>query len=212
MVRSDRRRTPRPRFDVGPRRGPTRRSPRSDPHLPGRPPCALAMGGQRPVGGGLRALGIRRDAHGSWGPGGRRPGRSMPRRTPHRRSGRLVVGAVRLDAQRRAERGPLGFGGSAGGQLRLPRLWPGRPDRRSSRWSHRSATPILAVLASSRLRHVLIQAELETFALDADGSVAWRIAHSDVVTAAELVGGRLVLTSYSGLLNVLDPATGRQAG
>ena len=79
-------------------------------------------------------------------------------------------------------------------------------------WSHRSATPILAVLASSRLRHVVVQSELETFALDPDGTVAWRIAHSDVVTAAELVGGRLVLTSYSGLLNALDPATGRSAG
>jgi outer membrane protein assembly factor BamB len=80
------------------------------------------------------------------------------------------------------------------------------------RWSHRSATPILAVLASPRLRHVLVQAELETFALEADGAVAWRIAHSDVVTAVDLVGGRLVLTGYSGQLNVLDPATGRSAG
>ena len=79
-------------------------------------------------------------------------------------------------------------------------------------WSHRSATPILAVLASSRLRHIVVQSELETFALDPDGTVAWRIAHSDVVTAAELVGGRLVLTSYSGLMNALDPATGRPAG
>ncbi len=78
-------------------------------------------------------------------------------------------------------------------------------------WSHRSATPILAVIASSRLRHVLVQAEIETFALDTDGSVVWRIAHSDVVTAVELVGGRLVLTSYGGELNVLDPATGRRA-
>ena len=79
-------------------------------------------------------------------------------------------------------------------------------------WSHRSATPILAVLASSRLRHIVVQSELETFALDPDGTVAWRIAHSDVVTAAELVGGRLVLTSYSGLMNALDPTTGRPAG
>ena len=79
-------------------------------------------------------------------------------------------------------------------------------------WSHRSATPILVVLASSRLRHIVVQSELETFALDPDGTVAWRIAHSDVVTAAELVGGRLVLTSYSGLMNALDPATGRPAG
>lgn len=80
------------------------------------------------------------------------------------------------------------------------------------RWSHRSATPVLAILASSRLRHVLVQGELETFALEADGAVAWRIAHSDVVTAAELVGGRLVLTSYGGQLNAIDPATGRPAG
>lgn len=80
------------------------------------------------------------------------------------------------------------------------------------RWTHRSATPVLAVMASPRLRHVLVQSELETFAIEADGGVAWRIAHSDVVTEAELVGGRLVLTSYSGQLNALDPATGRPVG
>ena len=34
----------------------------------------------------------------------------------------------------------------------------------------------------------------------------------DVVAAAELVGGRLVLTSYDGLLATLDPATGRSLG
>lgn len=79
-------------------------------------------------------------------------------------------------------------------------------------WSHRSATPILAVFASSRLRHVIVQAEIETFAIEADGAVAWRIAHSDVVTGAELVGGHLVLTSYTGQVNALDPATGRSPG
>ena len=76
-------------------------------------------------------------------------------------------------------------------------------------WSHRSATPLLAVFASSRLRHVVLQAELETFAIEADGTVAWRIAHSDVVTEAAMVGGRLVLTAYGGGVNSLDPATGR---
>jgi hypothetical protein len=80
------------------------------------------------------------------------------------------------------------------------------------RWSHRSATPIVALFASSRLRHVILQAELETFAIEDDGTVAWRIAHSDVVTAAEMIGGRLVLTSYGGLVNALDPGTGRPAG
>jgi hypothetical protein len=80
------------------------------------------------------------------------------------------------------------------------------------RWVHRSATPLLAVFASSRLRHVILQAELETFAIEPDGTVAWRIAHSDVVTEASLVGGRLVLTGYGGGVNAVDPATGRTAG
>jgi outer membrane protein assembly factor BamB len=80
------------------------------------------------------------------------------------------------------------------------------------RWSHRSASPLLAVLASPRLRHILAQAEVETFALESDGTVAWRIAHSDVVTDADLVGGRLVLTSYAGEVRALDPATGRPTG
>ena len=80
------------------------------------------------------------------------------------------------------------------------------------RWSHRSASPLLAVLASPRLRHVVAQAEVETFALEADGTVAWRIAHSDVVTDVDLVGGRLVLTSYGGEVRALDPATGRPTG
>jgi outer membrane protein assembly factor BamB len=79
-------------------------------------------------------------------------------------------------------------------------------------WSHRSATPLLAVLASPRLAHVLAQAEVETFALEPDGTVAWRIAHSDVVTEAELVGGRLVLTSFGGAVSAIDPSTGRQTG
>jgi len=78
-------------------------------------------------------------------------------------------------------------------------------------WEHRSATPIVALLGSSRLAHVIVQSELETFAIEPDGTVAWRLAHSDVVTAAELVGGRLILTGYDGQLNALDPATGRAA-
>lgn len=82
----------------------------------------------------------------------------------------------------------------------------------AERWRHRSATPILAVLASPRLPYVIVQAELETFALEADGAVAWRIAHSDVVIETSLVGGRLVLTSFAGQQRVVDPATGRSAG
>ena len=80
-----------------------------------------------------------------------------------------------------------------------------------ARWEHRSATPIVALLGSSRLAHIVVQAELETFAIEPDGTVAWRVAHSDVVTAAELVGGRLVLTAFGGEVRALDPATGRSA-
>ena len=80
------------------------------------------------------------------------------------------------------------------------------------RWSHRSATPLLAVVGSPRLPHVVAQAEIETFALEADGTVAWRVAHSDVVTQVELIGGRLVLTSFGGLVSALDPSTGRPTG
>lgn len=76
-------------------------------------------------------------------------------------------------------------------------------------WSHRSATPLLAAFGAPRLDHVVVQSELETFALDAAGEVVWRIAHSDVVSEADLVGGRLVLTSYAGQRSALDPATGR---
>ena len=77
------------------------------------------------------------------------------------------------------------------------------------RWTHPSSTPILFVLGSSRLDHVIVQSEIETVALDAAGSPVWRIAHSDVVADAELVGGRLVLTSYGGQLQAIDPKTGR---
>lgn len=76
------------------------------------------------------------------------------------------------------------------------------------RWTHRSGSPVEVVLGSSRLPHVIVQSEVETFAIAPDGDVAWRVAHSDVVTSAELVGGRLVLTSYSGQLTALDPRTG----
>ncbi len=77
------------------------------------------------------------------------------------------------------------------------------------RWNHRSGTPIVALIGSSRLDHVIVQAEIETFAIEADGTVGWRVAHSDVVTGAELLGGRVVLTSFSGQVTSLDPATGR---
>ena len=77
------------------------------------------------------------------------------------------------------------------------------------RWSHRSASPLIAILGTPRLAHLIAQAEIETFALEPDGTVGWRIAHSDVVAEAALIGGRLVLTSFTGDVTAIDPATGR---
>ena len=50
-----------------------------------------------------------------------------------------------------------------------------------------------------------------SLALRADGTVAWRAAHSDVVTEAQLVAGRLDLTTYSGVHLYLDARTGEEA-
>lgn len=76
------------------------------------------------------------------------------------------------------------------------------------RWSDRSGTPLVAVLGSTRLPHVLIQSEVETVALGPDGERRWRVAHGDVIAAAGLLGGRLALTSYGGTVALFDPATG----
>ncbi len=79
-------------------------------------------------------------------------------------------------------------------------------------WTHRAGSPLVAVLGSSRLDHVIVQAEVETFAIERDGQVRWRAAHSDVVAAAELMAGRLVLTGYDGQVAALDAQTGRPVG
>jgi hypothetical protein len=76
-------------------------------------------------------------------------------------------------------------------------------------WSHLSGTPIVAALGSPRLDHVIIQSEVETIALGPAGEVRWRAAHSDVISAAELTGGVLTLTTYVGEVIGLDPASGR---
>lgn len=77
------------------------------------------------------------------------------------------------------------------------------------RWWHESGTPLVAVLGSPRLNHVIVQSEVETFAIDGTGSIVWRVAHSDVISAAELMGGTLALTSYGGDVAALDPESGR---
>lgn len=76
-------------------------------------------------------------------------------------------------------------------------------------WSHRSGTPLVALLGSTRLPHVVLQSEVETVALDAAGGTLWRVAHQDVIASAELLGGNLALTSYGGAVALLDAQTGR---
>lgn len=78
-------------------------------------------------------------------------------------------------------------------------------------WSYQSGSPVVAVIASSRLDHVLLQTEIETMALRRDGEVAWRAAHSDVIVDAALIAGRLDLTTYGGAHVYLDAASGRAA-
>jgi outer membrane protein assembly factor BamB len=78
-------------------------------------------------------------------------------------------------------------------------------------WSHVSGTPTVAILASARFDHVLAQTELETIALRPDGTIAWRAAHSDVITGAQLIAGKLDLTTYSGAHVYLDARTGEAA-
>ena len=50
-----------------------------------------------------------------------------------------------------------------------------------------------------------------TLAIRADGEVRWRLAHTDVVGAAELLGTQLILTSVSGATQSIDPVTGKAA-
>jgi hypothetical protein len=78
-------------------------------------------------------------------------------------------------------------------------------------WKHTSGSPVVAVITSSRLQHVVLQTEIETIALRRDGAVAWRAAHGDVIVAAALIAGRLDLTTYTAAHVYLDAATGRAA-
>jgi hypothetical protein len=90
-------------------------------------------------------------------------------------------------------------------------LYAIRPRTGELAWTHPSGTPALAVLSSTRLDHVLLQTELETMALRADGSVVWRAAHDEVIVGAQLIAGRLDLTTYAGAHVYLDAASGSAA-
>ena len=111
---------------------------------------------------------------------------AVPRRAAPRGPARRVVGALRVAHPRRAARAPLGHRRRCWSSPTGSTPTASRSRRARPRWDHRSATPIIALLGSPRLAHVIVQSELETFAIEPDGTVAWRVAHSDVVTAADL--------------------------
>lgn len=75
-------------------------------------------------------------------------------------------------------------------------------------WNHQTGTPVVELIASPRFGHVIVQSEIETWAIRGDGEVRWRLAHSDIVGAAELIGGRLILTSVHGEAQSINPNTG----
>ena len=75
-------------------------------------------------------------------------------------------------------------------------------------WSRACSTPVIAVITSPRLDHALLQTELETLAVRTDGEVAWRAGHADVIVAARLVAGSLLLDTYGGQQVVLDSRSG----
>ena len=74
-------------------------------------------------------------------------------------------------------------------------------------WNHQTGTPVVELIASPRFDHVIVQSEIETWAIRGDGEVRWRLAHSDMVGAAEVIGGRLILTSVNGEAQSIDPHT-----
>jgi len=176
--------------------------------LPGRNQGPLPVGRS----GGGDAVFALSEAGGELFEYGTAPGRvrtAMPRRAAHRGSCRglgLPVGSPHRSSTPR----PAGLGQRPGLLVvKYGFVTYGLAARTGAlRWSHRSGSPVSRSLGSAAPAHVLVQAEIETFALEEDGEVRWRVGHSDVVAECELIGGRLVLTSYAGLVSALDPATG----
>ena len=167
-------------------------------------------GGSGSAAGGLRAVARPAATLIDLGPRvAAEPGRAVPRRAPARGTARRLDGALRVAHPRRAAGAALGHAGLLVVAYGF-HTYGLEAATGEARWDHRSATPIIALLGSSRLAHVIVQSEIETFAIEPDGTVAWRVAHSDVVTAAELVGGRLVLTGFDG--QVSARSTRRRAG
>ena len=156
------------------------------------------MGRQRPGAGGLRPV------------GGRRHARPITARSCRRDFEALCRAELRIDGPGGAwtarfastiydepAGARLGRPRAVRRQVRLPHVWLRRPDRRAPLVAPFGDAPAGGFRLASAGAFV-VQSEIETFALEPDGTVAWRIAHCDVVTDAELVGGRLVLTSYGG--------------
>ena len=129
-----------------------------------------------------------------------------------RDAGRAVDGPARLDDQRRAGGPAVGLRGPARHQVRVPRLRVRRADRRAGAGATGARRRCSSSSARPGCRTSSPRPRSRPSRSRRDGEVAWRVAHSDVVTEAELVGGRLVLTSFDGQVRAIDPLTGRSAG
>ena len=190
----------------GPRRG---RTAQRDRHVPGRPARALALG--RAAARAPRSSRCPRRAARSSTSGRASPTTRTrcvaPSCASRARAGRGPRASPRRSTTSRAP--CSGTRRAAGRGLRLPHVRPRRPRRgepagttarrrRSWRCSDRRG----CATCSSRPR-----SRPSRSSPTGRSPGAWRT--TDVVTAAELVGGRLVLTGYDGQLNALDPATGR---
>ena len=183
-----------------------------DDRLSRRAARALALGGQRPGSGGLRPVARPAAPSRISDRSSRRPSSSSAGRSSGS-TGPPGAWTVRLASTIHDEPAGLVWDDAGLFVVKYGFHTYGLESRTGVlRWSHRSATPLLAVFGSPRLAHLIVQAEIETFALEPDGTVGWRIAHSDVVSEAAMVGGRLVLTSYGGQVSAIDPATGRADG
>ena len=106
---------------------------------------------------------------------------------------------------------PRGVYWDVPGLLAWPTASRSMPSEHAAASWHGTGEAARRSLRSSRRRGSTTswhRAEIETVALDASGAAVWRVAHSDVVAEAEIVGGSLVLTSFGGQHQVLDPQTG----
>ena len=187
------------------------RAAQRDDRLSGRAAGALALGRQRLGARGLRPVRGRRRADRPRADGRRRSRRAVPRRAAV--EGPRGAWTARFASLINDE--PRALHWDSAGLLVVAygfHSYGLETATGEARWDHRSATPILALLGSPRLAHVLVQAEIETFAIEPDG--IGRLAGGPLGGGDRGRAGRWPARAdrlrRAGQRS-LDPATGRSA-